>query len=68
MITTYNLQITITDIGYQIDFINPQKYNENFMELENKGIIEGSMCRDYGVNIIKTNKTIQRWMINYTYQ
>lgn len=47
----YNLQITITDIGYQIDFINPQKYNENFMELQNEGIIEGSICRDYGLDV-----------------
>lgn len=47
----YNLHICMTEMGYQIDFINPKKYNEHYRLMEEKGIIEGSMCRDYGVDV-----------------
>lgn len=50
-IGNYNLHICITEIGYQIDFINPKKYNEHYGTLEEMGIIQGSMCRDYGVDV-----------------
>jgi len=47
----YNLMICVTEIGYQIDFIDPKKYNEYYGVMEDKGIITGAMCRDYGVDV-----------------